>query len=124
MLTDPAIHSMTPGCYGFTDHGPSGVKRFFKTHKCGNTCIQMGLNNCLPWQTVECVYDLHNTVLYGAIISDIEVVYFKLYSYLHEILLIVFVLRNAEGNKKQFCISQATETFSIGPFCWMVTNWM
>jgi len=48
MLTDPAIHSMTPGCYGFTDHGPSGIKRFFKTHKCGNTCTWMGLNSCLP----------------------------------------------------------------------------
>ena len=48
ILTDPAIHSMTPGCYGFTDHDESGIKRFFKTHKCGQFCIQMSLNHQLP----------------------------------------------------------------------------
>ena len=28
ILTDPAIHSTTPGSYGFTDHGEAGVKNF------------------------------------------------------------------------------------------------
>ena len=48
ILTDPAIHSTTPGFYGFTDHGEEGIKRFFKTHKCGDFCIQMGLKSQLP----------------------------------------------------------------------------
>ena len=48
ILTDPAIHSTMPGFYGFTDHGDAGIKKFFKTHQCGNFCTQMGLNCQLP----------------------------------------------------------------------------
>ena len=48
ILTDPAIHSTMTGFYGFTDHGDAGIKKFFRTHQCGNFCTQMGLNSQLP----------------------------------------------------------------------------
>ena len=49
-LTDPAIHSSDIlGFNGFTDFGEAGIKSFFKSHICGNFCIQMGLNNHLMY---------------------------------------------------------------------------
>ena len=44
LLTDPAILSRgKQGKFGSTDLGYAGIKRFFKTHICGGTCRQMGL---------------------------------------------------------------------------------
>ena len=44
-LTDPAIHSRAEkGPYfGRTDHGIKGQQAFFKTHKCNNLCLVLGL---------------------------------------------------------------------------------
>ena len=47
-LTDPAIHSHTPGGYGPTDLGRKGIQSFFKTHVCGMVCGGMGLNTQIP----------------------------------------------------------------------------
>ena len=47
-LTDPAIHSLSAGCYGPTDLGQQGVQSFFKTHLCGDICRAMRLNGEIP----------------------------------------------------------------------------
>ena len=45
-LTDPAIHSDTPGKYGETDLGLiEGMKAFFKKHKCEGYCSKLGLQD-------------------------------------------------------------------------------
>jgi hypothetical protein len=50
-LTDPVIHhESVKGIrkrFGRTDHGKEGIKNFFKSHICGNTCQLLGNNNIL-----------------------------------------------------------------------------
>ena len=46
-LTDPAIHHASRSgrsrVYGRTDHGHTGIRRFFQTHKCNALCRLLGL---------------------------------------------------------------------------------
>lgn len=46
-LTDPAIHHASRSgrsrVYGRTDHGHTGIRRFFQTHKCNALCKLLGL---------------------------------------------------------------------------------
>lgn len=37
-LTDPCAHSTKPRTYGELDHGNSGIKNFFATHRCTSLC--------------------------------------------------------------------------------------
>jgi hypothetical protein len=47
VLTDPVVHYVSSSGRrhknGATDKGVEGVKRFFRTHKCGALCKRMGL---------------------------------------------------------------------------------
>ena len=47
VLTDPVVHYISSSGRrhhnGATDKGVEGVKRFFRTHKCGVLCKRMGL---------------------------------------------------------------------------------
>ena len=48
ILTDPSIHCIEPK-FGRTNIGETGIKQFFKTHRCGSVCEAMKLpkNNCM-----------------------------------------------------------------------------
>jgi len=43
VLTDPAVHSVSLLAYGGTNMGKKGFERFFKTHRCNDTCRALGL---------------------------------------------------------------------------------
>jgi len=42
-LTDPAVHSVSLLAYGGTNMGKKGFERFFKTHRCNDTCHALKL---------------------------------------------------------------------------------
>lgn len=43
LLTDPAIHDKNVLLYGATNLGMRGIQKFFKSHRCNEICIRMGL---------------------------------------------------------------------------------
>jgi hypothetical protein len=48
ILTDPAVHCTSLLCFGGTNWGSTGFKRFYKTHVCNRHCAALGLPVQVP----------------------------------------------------------------------------